>query len=82
MSHLKVRPPKSALGAISVAAREPQCVQKRKENADSSTRLLVGMTTSRVFQQTVKPHVAAAPPFAENAQGRRNDDGSSFSAST
>ena len=40
---------------MSAAAREPQA----KENADSSSRLLVGMTTNRVFQQTAKRGGAA-----------------------
>ncbi|MHB8755681.1 MAG: hypothetical protein ACYC92_12100, partial [Candidatus Acidiferrales bacterium] len=37
--------------------RGNRSLQKPKENADSSSRLLVGMTTNRVFQQAVKEQV-------------------------
>src|SRR5579872_7094608 len=47
-------------GAVIPATREGRSLQKRKENADSLP------AAGRL--------VAVAPPFAENAQGRRNDN--------
>ncbi|HVA72452.1 MAG TPA: membrane protein insertion efficiency factor YidD [Candidatus Limnocylindrales bacterium] len=65
-----------------VSLREGCDLQKTKETAVSSSRLLVGMTTNGVFQRAAK----AAPfakhaPFAKRAQGKqdeRNDNATSF----
>ncbi|MHB8753831.1 MAG: hypothetical protein ACYC92_02585, partial [Candidatus Acidiferrales bacterium] len=41
--------------------RGNRSLQKPKENADSSSRLLVGMTTNRVFQQAAKAACISVP---------------------
>src|SRR5487761_174107 len=49
----------------SLPLRGSRSLQKPKEKADSSSRLLVGMTTSRVFQQVVRGTFDAEGKYCE-----------------
>ncbi|MHB8756065.1 MAG: hypothetical protein ACYC92_14085, partial [Candidatus Acidiferrales bacterium] len=49
--------------------RGNRSLQKPKENADSSSRLLVGMTTNRVFQQAASVVSCKFVEYPSDLQG-------------